>query len=158
MRATRKSILTKSSIVIVGASGSPPGARPPTSVGLGRAMLVASAEGWALGLAASAAAGISNSSSSIVGSTRCIRCLKGSIWLGNTPASVQTKLLAWPNNSVATRFDREGKMGASMTESALKPANADEQICCKAARCEGSADARVFAISQGWAASKAWLI
>ena len=91
----------------------------------------------------------------MVGSTRCMRCLKGLIWLGNTPASAQTKLFAWPNSSVATRCDKAGKIGASITESALKPASADEQMCCKAARCAGSADAKVLAINQGWAASKA---
>ncbi|MNQ97594.1 hypothetical protein D3C85_1132500 [compost metagenome] len=120
----RRSTRAKSSMEMVSARGSPPG----TTTG---------------------AAGGSNRSSSICGSTRCIRCLNGATRCGSTEASAQVKGAWAPKSSSATRSASAGSTGASITDRALKPASEREQMSCSAAFCASSAVARPLASTQG---------
>ena len=129
--AMRRSTRAKSSMEMVSASGSPPGI---TAGG----------------------AGGSNRSSSICGSTRCIRCLNGATVRGSAAASAQTMPACAPNSS-RDAVGRSGSTGASM-DRALKPASEREQMSCSAAFCAASALPMPLASTQGWAVSKAWLM
>ena len=120
-------------------------------------MEMVSASGSPPGITAGGAGG-SNRSSSICGSTRCIRCLNGATVCGSAAASAQTKPACAPNSSRATRSVSSGSTGASITDRALKPASEREQMSCSAAFCAASALPMPLASTQGWAVSKAWLM
>ena len=76
----------------------------------------------------------SKSASSMLGSTRVIRCWYRLMLRGSDSASAHTKLRSKPKNSRAIRDAVAGSTGERHTDSSLNPCSALEQTCCSSVR------------------------